>query len=56
MLGAIAGDMIGVPWESAGDPQQGKRFALNAEVRDGRFDWTCRTIDLDPKYLLGTCR
>ncbi|MBI3371410.1 MAG: pilin [Betaproteobacteria bacterium] len=41
---------------TAGDPQPGKRFALNAEERDGKLDWTCRTIDLDPKYLPGTCR
>ena len=40
----------------AGNPQPGKRFALQAEVRDGTLTWTCRTIDLDVKYLPASCR
>ena len=53
-----------VAWDAAGrrivvttgDPQPGKRFALQAEVRDGTLTWTCRTIDLDVKYLPASCR
>ena len=41
---------------TVGDPQPGKRFALEAEERDGALVWTCRTIDLEPKYLPGGCR
>jgi hypothetical protein len=39
-----------------GEPQSGKRFALHAEERDGKLDWTCRTIDLETKYLPASCR
>jgi Tfp pilus assembly protein PilE len=55
-----------VVWDAAGrlvvvtvsEPksQMGKRFALYAEERDGMLVWTCRTIDLDVKYLPGSCR
>jgi hypothetical protein len=38
------------------DPFAGKRVALHAEGRNGTLNWTCRTIDLDPKYLPATCR
>jgi len=41
---------------TVGEPQPGKRVALHAEERDGVLAWTCRTIDLDPKYLPGSCR
>ena len=36
--------------------QPGKRFALYATARDGSLIWSCRTIDLEPKYLPGACR
>jgi hypothetical protein len=37
-------------------PYEGKRFGFFAEERDGKPDWSCRTIDLDPKYLPAGCR
>jgi len=36
--------------------QPGKRFAFYAAVGDGNLAWTCRTIDLERKYLPSTCR
>ncbi len=33
-----------------------KRFALTAEEKDGALVWTCRTIDLEAKYLPSSCR
>ena len=55
-----------VVWDRAGrrvvvtvsepQSQSGKRFALYAEEREGKLNWTCRTIDLDVKYLPGSCR
>ncbi len=37
--------------------QPGKRFALYADVRDGKLvAWNCRTIDLETKYLPSSCR
>jgi len=55
-----------VVWDSAGrsviitvdEPQSqaGKRVALYAEERDRTLFWTCRTIDLEVKYLPATCR
>ena len=41
---------------TVGEPQPGKRVSLLAEERDGVLAWTCRTIDLEPKYLPGSCR
>lgn len=39
------------------DPRiHGKRFAIHAEAKDGTISWSCRTIDLDPKYLPAACR
>jgi type IV pilus assembly protein PilA len=35
--------------------QPGKRFALYAAAQDGNLNWTCRTIDLDRKYLPSAC-
>jgi len=53
-----------VTWNSANrnivitmrDPHPGKRFAFYAEERDDVLNWGCRTIDLDSKYLPGSCR
>ncbi len=39
-----------------GEPHKDKRFAIHAEVKDGTISWTCRTIDLAPKYLPSACR
>jgi hypothetical protein len=39
-----------------GEPYAGKRFAFEPVVRDGRLDWTCRSIDIDVKYLPAACR
>ena len=36
--------------------QPGKRFAIYASAKDGNLAWSCRTIDLEPKYLPGACR
>jgi len=36
--------------------QPGKRFALYADAKDGNIIWTCRTIDVDRKYLPSSCR
>lgn len=36
--------------------ESGKRFTLHAEERDGTLTWTCRTIDLEVKYLPASCR
>jgi type IV pilus assembly protein PilA len=36
--------------------QPGKRFALYAVTQDTNLTWTCRTIDVEPKYLPGMCR
>lgn len=36
--------------------QPGKRFALYAQERDGELEWTCRTVDLEKKYLPARCR
>jgi pilin len=33
-----------------------QRFAIQAEEKDGTIAWTCRTIDLDPRYLPAACR
>ena len=33
-----------------------KRFELAATEKERRLEWTCRTIDLDPKYLRADCR
>ena len=38
------------------DVQPGKRFAFYAAAQDGNLSWSCRTIDLETKYLPGTCR
>ena len=53
-----------VGWDAArkaivatmGERFNGKRFEIAAEERDGALVWTCRTIDLEPKYLPGACR
>jgi hypothetical protein len=37
-------------------PYEGKRFGFFAEERDGKMEWSCRKIDLDPKYLPAACR
>jgi hypothetical protein len=33
-----------------------KRFELAATEKEGKLEWTCRPIDLDPKYLRADCR
>lgn len=53
-----------VVWDAAGRRivvtvdrvQPGKRFAFYAEERDGTLAWSCRTIDLEAKYLPASCR
>ena len=35
---------------------EGKRLALHVEERDGTISWTCRTIDIDRRYLPAACR
>lgn len=49
----LAGRMIVVTMR---DPHAGKRFAFYAEERGGVLTWGCRTIDLESKYLPGSCR
>jgi type IV pilus assembly protein PilA len=39
-----------------GDRFKDQRFAIHAEEKDGTIAWTCRTIDVDPKYLPAACR
>lgn len=39
-----------------GDRFKDKRFARHAEEKDGTIVWSCRTIDLEPKYLPAACR
>lgn len=34
----------------------GKRFEYAAPETAGAQDWSCRSIDLDPKYLRNSCR
>jgi type IV pilus assembly protein PilA len=36
--------------------QPGKRFALYAAASEGNLIWSCRTIDLETKYLPSVCR
>ena len=36
--------------------QPGKRFALYAATNDASLTWTCRSIDVDQKYLPRACR
>jgi len=36
--------------------QPGKRFALYAAIQDASLTWTCRSIDVDQKYLPRACR
>jgi type IV pilus assembly protein PilA len=36
--------------------EPGKRFALHAIVKEGNLTWSCRTIDVETKYLPSTCR
>ena len=36
--------------------QPGKRIALYVREADGKLTWTCRTIDVERKYLPGSCR
>ena len=39
------------------DPSfEDRRLALYAEEKGGNVVWTCRTIDIEQKYLPGTCR
>lgn len=39
------------------DPYPGKKIGLRAELRGAQLhSWTCGPIDLDPKYLPGSCR
>jgi Tfp pilus assembly protein PilE len=53
-----------VAWDAArkaivvtmADRFQGKRFEIAAEEKGGTLEWTCRTIDLEPKYLPASCR
>ena len=33
-----------------------RRFEMAATAKDGKLEWTCRPIDLDPKYLRADCR
>lgn len=37
-------------------PIKGKRFAMYVREQDGTLEWTCRTIDLEAKWLPGACR
>lgn len=39
-----------------GERFNGKRFEIAAEEKDGALVWTCRSIDLEPKYLSAACR
>ncbi len=39
-----------------GDRFKGQRFAMRAEEKSGTISWTCRTIDLEPRYLPAMCR
>jgi hypothetical protein len=39
-----------------GTPFEGRRFGYQAEVRDGKLTWTCRTIDLSRRFLPATCQ
>jgi hypothetical protein len=39
-----------------GERFNGKRFEIAAEEREGALVWTCRTIDLERKYLHGACQ
>ncbi len=39
-----------------GEHFKDQRFAIQAEEKGGPIAWTCRTIDLDPKYLPAACR
>ena len=39
-----------------GEREEGRRFELLAVEKDGALEWTCRTIDLDAKYLPASCR
>lgn len=53
-----------VAWDAArkaivatmGERFNGKRFEIVAEEKDGALVWTCRTIDLERKYLPASCR
>ena len=36
--------------------EAGKRFALYAAAKDGNLTWSCRSIDLETKYLPSACR
>lgn len=36
--------------------QPGKRFALYAREQGGQLGWQCRTVDVEKKYLPGSCR
>ena len=37
-------------------PYEGKRFGFFGQDRDGKPEWTCHPIDLEPKYLPANCR
>jgi hypothetical protein len=39
-----------------GEQDGGKRYEVAAVEKDGKLEWVCRTIDLDPKYLRSSCR
>jgi hypothetical protein len=39
-----------------GPAYDGRRFEFAAPEPGGAPDWICRSIDLDPKYLRGSCR
>ena len=39
-----------------GEREDGKRVELVAAEKDGVLVWTCRNIDLKPKYLRADCR
>jgi type IV pilus assembly protein PilA len=39
-----------------GEPLDGKRFEFAAVTKEGGIEWTCRSIDLEPKLLPMSCR
>jgi type IV pilus assembly protein PilA len=39
-----------------GEREEGRRFELAATQKEGALEWTCRSIDLDSRYLPASCR
>lgn len=48
--------MIVVTMDDSSSTIAAKRFAMHAQEENGALEWTCRTIDLNRKYLTATCR